>query len=133
MDVAPLICAECAEKRQSPKEYDEVVWEEDKSINGYRGIPTKNKLPLPKWTINKEGKVPSYNGPGPHGFNDIMTDQLIVDLSKDFDKLSSGETTMIPAVPYTKVSAIPDEEDNFWGYSVVPENLCEWWRKLPTR
>lgn len=31
------------------------------------------------------------------------------------------------------VPAIPDEEGvGYWGYTSVPENGIEWWRKLPT-
>ena len=125
MDVEPLICATCAEEMQSSMEYDEVVWEKDGTTNGYIGNPTGVKLPLPRWTINDDGKIPSYNGPGPDGLPDMLTDQLIVDLSNKFKNYSSGHTTIIPAVPYGN--------DGFWGYTAVPEDLCEWWRKLPTR
>jgi len=31
----------------------------------------------------------------------------------------------IPAVP-------TEENDSYWGYTSVPQNGCEWWRKLPT-
>jgi hypothetical protein len=32
---------------------------------------------------------------------------------------------MVPAVPTV-------EGDTFWGYTSVPDDRCEWWRKLPT-
>lgn len=125
MDTAPLICATCAEERQSPKTYSEVVWKKNKLKDSYIGTPTKKKIPLPKWIVDDNGKVPSYDGPGPDGTKEIKTDQLIIDLSNEYESYSSKNTTMIPAVPY--------ENNNFWGYTSVPEDLCEWWRTLPTR
>lgn len=115
-DSAPLICAECAEKRQTPMEYNKVIWK--KEDGEYIGRITDEKLPLPKWKVDEKGKVPSYNGPGPKGLPSPMTDQLIVDIS-------SEKTTMIPACP--------DEDGNFWCYTVVPEDVCKWWNELPTR
>jgi hypothetical protein len=33
-----------------------------------------------------------------------------------------------------RVPAIPTPEgESFWGYTSVPTEGCEWWRKLPTR
>ena len=123
MDTEPLICATCAEERQSPEEYDEYTWE--KHEDNYIGTPTGKKLPLPKWEVNAEGKVPSYFGPGPNGVIMEMTDQLIVNLKDVSQSYSSGETTMIPA--------IPDENGDFWGYTSVPGARCRWWNKLPTK
>lgn len=122
-DSAPLICAECAEKRQTPMEYNKVIWRKEDGI--YRGEITDEKIPLPKWKVNEKGKVPSYDGPGPEGQPCCMTDQLIVDLSDVSKAYSSGSTTMIPACP--------DEEGDFWCYTVVPEDVCKWWDELPTR
>lgn len=118
-----LICATCAEERQSPMEYDEHTWKEKSGL--YVGTPTGKKLPLTKWEVNEKGKIPSYYGPGPEGLPMKMTDQLIVNLKDVSKSYSSGKTTMIPAVP--------DEDGIFWGYSSVPEECCKWWEKLPTR
>lgn len=124
MDTAPLICAECAEKRQTPCEYEETLWQ--KEDNGrYTGTFTGKKLPLPKWEVDENGHVPSYQGPGPDGKTRIKTDQLIVDLSDVSTSYASGSTSM--------VVACPDENGDFWGYTSVPEEACKWWKNLPTR
>lgn len=123
-DTEPLVCAECAEKRQSPHEYAEMSWSKQKD-GSYKGIPTGKMLPLPKWTVNAKGKVPIYEGPGPEGAPPIMTDQLIVDLRDVSKAYSSGSTTLIPASP--------DEDGEFWCYTSVPEEVCKWWEELPTR
>lgn len=122
MGTEPLICAVCAEKRQSPRKYDECIWEERE--DKYIGIPTGRKLPLAKWKIDDEGKIPSFSGPGHDGKPLDMTDQLEVDLRK-ISSYTSGKTTMI--------AAIPDEYGGFWGYTSVPQELCKWWTELPTR
>ena len=122
-DAKPLICATCAEERQSPMEYDEHVWE--KKYGHYIGTPTKRKLPLPKWKVNSEGKVPLYEGPGPEGVTRAMTDQLIVNLKDVSESYSSGETDMVPAVP--------DGAGDFWAYTSVPADRCKWWTELPTK
>lgn len=31
------------------------------------------------------------------------------------------------------VPAVPADDGAFWGYSSVPEDRVQWWRKLPTR
>lgn len=54
-----------------------------------------------------------------------MTVQLIVNLKDVSKSYSSGETTMIPAMP--------DEDGVFLGYTSVPEECCKRWEKLPTR
>lgn len=124
MDTTPLICAECAEKRQTPYEYEETIWQ--KEDNGwYTGKFTGKKLSLPKWEVDEKGKVPSYQGPGPDGEPRSMTDQLIVDLSDVSTSYTSGSTSMVPACP--------DEDGEFWGYTSVPEENCKWWEELPTR
>lgn len=127
-DSAPLICAECAEERQSPMEYTELIWKKDEGYDDrWIGTPNKDKkkLPLPKWKVDEMGRVPTYDGPGPEGLPPTMTDQLIVDLCDVSKAYSSGRTTMIPACP--------DEDGNFWCYTVVPEDVCKWWNELPTR
>lgn len=113
----PLICAVCAEERQRPYEYEEVIWIKD-GYDGYMGKHTGKKLPLPKWVVDETGRVPSYQGPGPEGKTRHMTDHLLV-------TLDYGNVDMIPAVP--------DEDGNFWCYTTVPESFCKWWNNLPTR
>lgn len=124
MGTSPLICAECAEKRQTPEEYEECIWKKE-SEGYYTGKFTGRMLPLPKWKVDEEGFIPSYQGPGPDGQPEAITDQLIVDLSDVSTSYSSKNTTMIPA--------LPDENSDFWGYTSVPEEVCKWWKELPTR
>ncbi len=124
-DSAPLICAECAEERQSPREYREKIWTK-LGEDHFSGTYTGKKLPLPKWKVNENGKIPTNMGPAPEGMTKIpMTDQLLVDISDVSKAYSSGSTTMIPACP--------DGDGNFWCYTVVPEDVCKWWDELPTR
>lgn len=120
-----LVCASCAEKRQSPLTFNEYTWEL-KTNGEILGTPTGKVLEFPKWKVDEKGKIPyrvafSVGSPNP-----IKTDQLSVDLSKDFpESFPSKETSLIPAVP--------KGEDSFWGYTSVPESQCQWWEQLPTR
>ena len=122
---APLICAECAEKRQTPREYEKKIWHR-LGKDRFCGKFTGEKLPLPKWKVNENGKIPTNMGPAPKGMTIIpMTDQLLVDLSDVSIEYSPGSTSMIPACP--------NEDGYFWSYTVVPEENCKWWEELPTR
>lgn len=118
-----LVCAECAEKRQSPIEYDEVTWK--KEGEKYIGEPTGRKLLLENWKVNEKGKVQNYDGPGPEGIQREMTYQLIVNFKKY--GYASGKTTLIPAIPYENC------DDEFWKYGATPQEKVEWWENLPTR
>ncbi|MBE5821263.1 MAG: hypothetical protein E7311_01570 [Clostridiales bacterium] len=119
----PLVCAECAETRQSPIEYYVLTWK--KEGEKYIEEPTGEKLPLPKWIINEKGRVPNYRGPGPNGIEREMTDQLIINL-KDVG-FDSGKTALVPAVPYENY------DDQFWTYGDVPQDKVEWWENFPTK
>ena len=124
METFPLICAECAENRQTPCEYEEVVWK--KEGNGrYIGEFTGRRIPIPKWKVDENGEIPSYDGPGPEGEPMQMTDQPIVDLSDVLNTYLSNSSSMIPA--------FPDGNGNYLDYKSVPEELFKWWRKLPTK
>lgn len=125
MDTAPRICAVCAEEHQSKMDYREVIWHKN-ADGGYTGKFTDQKLPLPRWTVDENGLVPDYMGPGPEGMPQQKTDQLIVDLSKISDRYGSGKTTMVPACQR-------DEDGVFCGYSSVPYEICKDWKALPTR
>lgn len=123
-DSEPLICASCAEKRQVSMTYKETTWVKEGTT--YIGTPTGKELELPKWTVDEFGEVPSYKGPPPVGASTRKTDQLIVDLKDVSECYQSGNTTMIPAVPYD------NEKDSFYTYLSVPEKLVKWWVSLPT-
>ena len=73
---APLICAKCAEIRQSKILYNEYIWSRDKRSAHLTG----RKKVLPIWKVRKEGDVPSYAGPNADGLPLSYTTTLIVDL-----------------------------------------------------
>ena len=120
VDTVPLLCASCAEERQVPRKCDECVWEEKTGF--YVGNPTGKKLPLPKWTVDEKGKIPSHDGPGPDGSPFSMTDLLLVDLK---DVADYSEMTLVPAVP--------NENGIFIRYPSEAKERYEWWESLPTR
>jgi len=124
MDTAPLICAECAEERQSPREYEEKIWSKE-GEERFSGKFIRKKLPLPKWKVNEKGKIPTDMGPVPDGMMIPMTNQLLVDMSDVSTAYSSGRTFIIPACP--------DKNGDFWGCTSIPEENCKWWEELPTR
>lgn len=118
-----LICAECAEKRQSLREFREEVWKTNNICESYTF--TAMTHPLPKWKVNKKGKIPTAEASVFDGRPLPMTDKLWVDLS-DISTAYPGATLMMPACP--------DEKGFFWDYDTsVPEKSRKWWKKLPTR
>lgn len=122
---APLICAECAEERQSPREYEEKIWTKVGEKH-FSGKLTGKKFPLPKWKVDENGEIPTDMGPAPKGMTEIpMTDQFLVNISDVSTACASGRTSMLPACP--------DEYGDFWEYTSVPEEICKWWKELPTR
>lgn len=57
MDTTPLICAECAEKRQTPYEYEETIWQ--KEDNGwYTGKFTGKNFPYLNGKSMRKVKFP---------------------------------------------------------------------------
>lgn len=124
VDSVPLICAECAEERQSPRRYREKVW--FKVGEGHFSPKyTGKKIPLPEWEVNEEGKIPTDVGPVPEGEPLPMTNELLVDISGVSPIYSSGRTPMVPACP--------DEEGDFLCHTSMPEKNYKWWEELPTR
>ena len=94
---APLICAKCAEIRQSKMLYNEYVWSRDKKSAHLTG---KKKV-LPIWKVTKEGDVPSYAGPNADGKPFSYTTTLIVDI-EDREKIA-----FIPADESVSWSELP--------------------------
>ena len=123
MNTTPLICAKCAEERQIFIEYAEINWE--KRGDMYIGKPTGKKLPLPKWKVDDNGRVPSYEGPGHEDWPMRMTNHLLIDLRDVSKEYSYGETDMIPA--------IPAKNGEFWSYESCPEVAYIRWENLPTK
>ena len=118
-----LVCACCAEARQSPMKYDEYIWE--KTTHGYRGKPTGRKRKLPRWRVDNDGSVPSYNGPGPKALGRVMCSTLIVNLKDISEAYPSGETSMLPATF--------DEDGDLLDYHRAREQHINSWKALPTR
>ncbi len=79
---------------------------------------------MPRWEVNENGKIPTGHGPGPEGLPVSMTDQLMICLEDVSAEYSSGGIVVIPACP---------SDMGFWGYTSVPEEMCNWWTDLPTR
>jgi hypothetical protein len=121
----PLICAECAEKAQVPREYKEKTWQEVEGA-GCIGRPTGKIIQLPNWQIDKKGQIPSPDGPGP--ICKKVTNNLSIDLSEISHSYPSETTIMIPAVQ------IEDDDSNeFWENGLIPKDAYKEWEKLPTR
>ena len=83
---SPLICAKCAEARQSVRICNEYVWSRD----GKRAKKTGNKSICKRWEVDDEGQIPSpvclSQNSSPIG--------KITDLLVDFDGVA---TKMVPA------------------------------------
>lgn len=94
---APLICAKCAEIRQSKILYNEYAWSRDKRSAHLTG---KKKV-LPIWAVNEKGEVPSYVGPNADGDPLSFTTTLIIDVD---DK---KEVCFIPASEAENWQALP--------------------------
>jgi|LSQX01.3.fsa_nt_gb hypothetical protein len=134
---APLICAECAEKRQIPRTYHVVKkWEVGTSPNDdpcwfgiYEYVQNADgeivvkKAPMPKWVVDDNGQIPSANAPGPDG-NWPMTDQLSINMS-DISKTYSNESTGI-------APAVPGKNGYMREYASIPTDRRNWWTQLPT-
>lgn len=116
----PLVCAECAEKRQ-PK-YFEYLWEN--KDGSFLGTPTGQQLILPKnIVINEKGQIPVILGHA--GGPLIMSNRLRIDLS-DVSKGFSSKATLV-------VYAAPDKKGNFRGETSFSDEMQSRWEALPTR
>ena len=96
LDISPLLCAECAEKRQTP-------------LIAYKK----------RWKVDEDGRVPSYIV-----FNVLsenMTNRLYVDLSEVSGSVFSSKcTSMVPAYPkedgyFYCYNREPEELRNWWN------------------
>lgn len=116
---SPLICACCAEKRQTKLSYKELKWEKLRN-SAYHGTPTGRTLPLKAWKVDADGCVPSYNGPGPKGVPTCRTTDLIVSFEIE-GKLT--QVTLVPAI----------DSGNGTFYVSIPRPMLNWWKRIPTR
>ena len=71
-----LICAKCAEIRQSKRMANEYIW----FNNGHLGVFTGNKIPLENWKVNEDGEIPGNSGIDPYGKPFSMTTTLLVNI-----------------------------------------------------
>ena len=117
-----LICAECAEKFQSLRVYNECTCE--KKDNQFIKKPTGEKVIL-RWRIDDKGRIPIYHGPVSKGVTMERTNKLTVNLKNVEKSCPSGDITIIPAVP--------DENGSFYKYASIPKEKYELWEKLPTK
>ena len=118
-----LICALCAEIRQSPMMIRKIV----PMYVGRAPMPVERLVPLPHWKVNEKGRVPSscFFDPSPYKLNWKMTNHLIINLKEA--GFSSGRTTVVPAIPYE------NGENEFGADDSIPQDRVEWWENLPTR
>ena len=120
----PLICAACAEKRQSPLKYPEFEAVEDKDGKSHWELTGRN-FSFPKWKVDDKGQIPYHVMFGMQKPTQVRTDQLYIDLTSfDRKRFPSKKTNLVPAIPDGK---------GFWGYIKVPDSRHEWWENLPTR
>lgn len=69
-----------------------------------------DEIDLVPWVVDEMGRIPSSF------FSEDRTDQLQI----------KCYGTIVPAIP-------TEEADNYYGYTSVPQNGCNWYYKLPTR
>lgn len=82
-NTAPLICAECAEKQQTPRSYPEITicFFKKEGRLSYEEF-TGKIISLPEWEVNEEGEIPQDIVPSPERTKSIpMPNQLQVNIS----------------------------------------------------
>ncbi len=105
-----LICASCAERRQVQQFYHKHIWIK-KGERTYFGVPSVRKFPMPRWEVNRKGRIPTNTGFGPDGEPFSYTDVLLINVHDICSEL-------------TEVEAFPEfPEDKTFNE----------WRNLPTR
>ena len=122
----PLICADCAEKMQSPRKGLKIKWSK-KSKKGMLEFPegtfSKKKIPMDKWSVSDNGTIPSALGNDPEGNPVIMTECLKVNLSSHG---FNGNITLIPAIPDENGIYLDSNE-------IYHTGKIDLWKQLPTR
>lgn len=90
--IHPLLCAECAESRQTVKEN------------------------CKRWSIDNLGNIPKYDNSQTNTYT--LTEILFVDLDKLHDSDSTKNIKMVPAIPdeldFWGYIYIPPEEFKWW-------------------
>ena len=118
----PLICAICAEARQTLRECEELKWE---LKNGqYVGNHTGKTIKLEKWIVDENGCIPTTLGLPVKTLPSATTNVLKVNISDIDSSFGSGGTSYVPAVM--------DEHGVCFTIPLSSKNY-DWWKNLPTR
>lgn len=118
----PLICANCAETRQLPRECEELKWEE--KDGKYVGNHTGKFIKLDKWTIDENGCIPTTLGVPNKNLPSATTNILEINISDIDSSFSSSGYSYVPAVM--------DEHGVCFTIPLSTTNY-NWWKNLPTR
>ena len=96
-----LICASCAERRQVRQFYHKHTWIK-KGKHTYWGIPSVRKFTMPRWEVNRKGKIPTNAGFGPDGEPFSYTCVLSIDVRDVCNELTEVEA--FPEIPEDKTT-----------------------------
>ena len=116
----PLICAKCAEKRQTQIIYLQRAYA--KIGDKYVVTGTKGKAILPKWKVDKNGQVPSYDEPSIEGTPKVMVDNLQITVKYENGKIKN----------YNMFPAVLNKKGGFYRYESIPDKDYDAWEELPT-
>ncbi len=122
-EVSPLVCAICAEKRQSSIKYLEQTWV--KTGEHYVSEYKEKRLLSHVCKIDDRGKVYLYNENMPKKNQKGFADDLTITIQEDSKESSKYITHMIPAVI--------NELGEIIIHTSIPKELYRLWEKLPTR
>ncbi|MDD4375225.1 MAG: hypothetical protein PHR25_00355 [Clostridia bacterium] len=119
----PLVCASCAEERQSSIKYLEQTWVKmgNHYVSGYK----EEKLLNHVCKIDEKGKVHLHNENIPKKNQNGAVDDLIITFKENCNEKSTCITRMIPAVL--------NELGEILINKPIPRELYILWEKLPTR
>ena len=122
MDTEPLICAKCAEERQTEREYEEKSWSKQGEI--FVGTPTGKMHQLPKWEVNGKGKIPTGEGLVPDGTeSENTTNMLEIKFLPNDRVYYTYRVSMVPA--------LPDGKGDYISYLAMPPEEYKKWEELP--
>ena len=110
---------------QTEHTYPECTWH--RIADGYVGFPNGKTHPLPRWYVDREGKVPSYSGPVPEGIPPYeKTHNLWVNPKGIFDEYPDEKEIMLQP-------AIFNDQGEMFNPFNVPQEEYNKWKDLPTK
>lgn len=118
----PLLCAECAESRQIPRECQELKWELKNNL--WVGSYTGKTITMDKWHIDEKGFIPTTLSVPNKALPSAKTNKLIIDISDIDPSFGSGKVSFVPAV---------FDDDGSCFRIPLPSTNYNWWKNLPTR